>query len=96
MSRVGHARTAAQVFQNRQLLANILRDRHLDWAWQRPAVATYEAPKRAHSSAHIYAVEEAFANFDPDTPAYPKIYKHAARARRSRSPAKRCAEIEHA
>jgi len=41
--------------------------------------------KRAQSSAYIYVVREDFADFDPDTPAYPKIYKRAQgrRARRS-------------
>jgi len=58
----------------------LLCDRHPDWAWQRQAAATYEALKRAQSSAYIYVVREDFADFDPDTPAYPKIYKRAARA----------------
>ncbi len=63
----------------------LLCDRHPDWAWQRQAAATYEALKRAQSSAYIYVVREDFADFDPDTPAYPKIYKRAQgrRARRS-------------
>jgi hypothetical protein len=30
-------------------------------------------PSSAHSSEHIRAVEEAFADFSPDTPAYPRI-----------------------
>jgi hypothetical protein len=70
----------------------LLRDRHPDWAWQRPATVTYEALKRAHSSAHIHAVEETFADFNTDTPAYPKIYKHPARATGAavEMPAKRC------
>ena len=38
-------------------------------------------PARARSSAHVHAVEEDFADFDPNTPAYPKICKYAARTR---------------
>src|ERR1700757_911067 len=55
-------------------------DRHADWAWQGQATATYEALKRAQSFAYTHVVREDLADFDPNTSAYPKIYKCAARA----------------
>jgi len=41
--------------------------------------ATYEALKSARSSVYVHVVQEDFADFDPDTPVYSKIYKRAAR-----------------
>ena len=42
--------------------------------------ATHEALKSARCSVYIHVVQEDSADFEPDTPAYPKIYKHATRA----------------
>ncbi len=43
--------------------------------------ATYQTLKSARSSVYVHVVQEDFADFDPNTPAYPKICKYAARTR---------------
>jgi acetoin utilization deacetylase AcuC-like enzyme len=57
-----------------------LRDRHPDWEWREPETADEAALVRAHSGEHLACIKAAAARFDADTPAYPGIYAHAARA----------------
>jgi acetoin utilization deacetylase AcuC-like enzyme len=57
-----------------------LRDLHPDWEWREPETADEAALLRAHSGEHLACIKAAAARFDADTPAYPGIYAHAARA----------------
>ena len=57
-----------------------LRDRHSDWEWRKPEPASEDALLRAHSREHVAQIRAASYAFDADTPAYPGIYEHAARA----------------
>jgi acetoin utilization deacetylase AcuC-like enzyme len=50
----------------------------IDWA--EPIAVKEESILRAHSKAHLAHVKDPSANFDADTPAYPKIYEHALRS----------------
>jgi acetoin utilization deacetylase AcuC-like enzyme len=58
----------------------LLRGRHPEWVWREPTPASEAALLRAHSQEHIERVRLAEQSFDADTPAYPDIYDHAARA----------------
>ncbi len=51
-----------------------------DWEWRLPNEATETALRRAHLPAQIERVRAARHDFDADTPAYPGIFAHAARA----------------
>lgn len=57
-----------------------LRGAHPDWEWRLPEAANDEQLLRAHSRAHVERVRMARHDFDADTPAYPGIFEHAARA----------------
>ncbi|MBA3543102.1 MAG: histone deacetylase [Chthoniobacterales bacterium] len=57
-----------------------LRAAHADWEWHQPEEAAEEPLLRAHSAAYIARVRTAQHDFDADTPAYPDIFAHAARA----------------
>ena len=58
----------------------VLRSRHVDWEWRTPTAATEEMLLRAHSREHLDRIKAATQDFDADTPTYPGIYEHAARA----------------
>ncbi len=60
--------------------APLLRDRHPDWEWRKPAAATDSQLLRAHSREHVEGVANALEHFDVDTPFYPNIEMHARRA----------------
>jgi acetoin utilization deacetylase AcuC-like enzyme len=60
--------------------ATHLRAGHPDWEWREPNEATEEGLLRAHSAAHVDRIRAATHDFDADTPAYPDIFAHAARA----------------
>lgn len=60
--------------------APLLRDRHPDWAWRKPTVATDAQLLRAHSPGHVEGVANALEHFDLDTPFYPNIEVHARRS----------------
>src|SRR5215472_8715327 len=60
--------------------APLLKDRHPDWAWRKPAAATDAQLLRAHSREHVEGVSNALEHFDPDTPFYPNIEVHARRS----------------
>lgn len=57
-----------------------LRDRHPEWEWRKPKAASDDEFLRAHSREHVEQVRAASHAFDADTPAYPGIYEHGARA----------------
>ena len=60
--------------------APVLNDRHPDWEWRKPTVATDTQLLRAHSREHVEGVSNALEHFDLDTPLYPNIKVHALRS----------------
>lgn len=72
----GHPERPARVLAS----AEHLRKAHPDWEWREPEAATDEALLRAHTPAHVERVRTLRHDFDVDTPAYPGIFGHAARA----------------
>jgi acetoin utilization deacetylase AcuC-like enzyme len=72
----GHPERPARVLES----AQHLRAAHPDWEWREPGEATDEALLRAHAPEHVERVRRARHDFDNDTPAYPGIFGHAARA----------------
>jgi acetoin utilization deacetylase AcuC-like enzyme len=53
---------------------------HPEWDWRKPEPVTEAALLRAHTPQYLERIREAADDFDADTPAYPEIYDHAARA----------------
>ncbi len=60
--------------------APLLKERHANWKWRQPAIATDAQLLRAHSREHVEAVSNALGHFDLDTPFYPNIEVHARRS----------------
>ena len=60
--------------------APLLKDRHPDWEWRKPAAATDAQLLRAHSREHVEGIAKALEHFDLDTPFYPNIEAHARRS----------------
>jgi acetoin utilization deacetylase AcuC-like enzyme len=59
----------------------LLKDRHPEWTWHKPGLVDAATLFRAHSQEHVTRIRNATLDFfDPDTPAYPGIFEHAARA----------------
>ena len=58
----------------------LLKDRHANWEWRQPNVATEATLLRAHSREHIERIKSAAHAFDADTPAYSKIFELASRS----------------
>jgi len=56
-----------------------LLDKHPDWVWMKPQVATEEEIFRAHRPKHLERLRQPL-DFDSDTPYYPGIEEHARRA----------------
>ncbi|MEY2491959.1 MAG: hypothetical protein QOH24_910 [Verrucomicrobiota bacterium] len=56
-----------------------------------PAAASREELQRAHSSEYLDRVSQQRSDFDPDCPAYPHIFEHAARSAGSAIQAARAA-----
>src|SRR5207302_1636332 len=75
-SAAGHPERPARIEQT----VPYLQTRHPDWEWTTPEPATETAIMRAHSRGHLSRIIRATGDFDADTPAYPGIYEHAARA----------------
>src|SRR5215475_7830731 len=75
-SRPGHPERPERIART----APLLKDRHADWKWHQPAMATDEQLLRAHSREHIKRVENPQDDFDADTPVYPNIEVHARRS----------------
>ena len=53
---------------------------HSEWEWRKPQPATETILLRAHTPRHLERIRQAAQDFDADTPAYPGIYDHGARA----------------
>src|SRR5438874_11981418 len=60
--------------------APLLKERHANWKWRQPAIATDAQLLRAHSREHVEAVSNALGHIDLDTPFYPNIEVHARRS----------------
>ncbi|MFL6583459.1 MAG: histone deacetylase family protein [Chthoniobacterales bacterium] len=71
----GHPERPGRITQTLPVL-----QQHRDWQWTKPKAASREMLLRAHAPEHVDAVAAAVADFDTDSPAYPGIYDHAARA----------------
>jgi acetoin utilization deacetylase AcuC-like enzyme len=56
-----------------------LLDKHPDWLWMRPRLATVEEVLRAHRPEHLDRLKQP-VDFDTDTPYYPGVDEHARRA----------------
>jgi acetoin utilization deacetylase AcuC-like enzyme len=72
----GHPERPARVLDT----ARHLQQAHEDWEWRQADAASSELLLLAHSSGHLARIRNASDDFDADTPAYPDIFSHAARA----------------
>lgn len=72
----GHPERPARIIRT----VPLLKERHPEWDWRKPAGATNEQLLRAHSAEHIELIKNPRGDFDADTPAYPKIYDYALRS----------------
>jgi acetoin utilization deacetylase AcuC-like enzyme len=59
---------------------SLLKKKHPDWIWIKPANASREELLRAHSEEYLNRVANQRIDFDSDCPAYPQIFQHAARS----------------
>ncbi len=75
-SRPGHPERPQRITAT----VSLLKERHAGWTWRVPQAATREMLLRAHSAPHVDAIENGRQDFDTDSPAYPDIFAHAARA----------------
>ena len=75
-SRSGHVERPARIARS----VPLLRERHPDWQWRQPALASDAVLLRAHSAEYVDSVRAARVDFDADCPAYPDIFEHSARA----------------
>ncbi len=75
-ARAGHVERPERVAHT----AALLRAGHPNWAWREPQPANEQMLLRAHSAEHLAHIAAAAGDFDPDCPAYPETYAHAARA----------------
>ena len=75
-SRPGHPERPERIART----APLLKERHADWKWRQPAIATNEQLLRAHSREYIKRVVNAQDDFDADTSVYPNIEAHARRS----------------
>ena len=58
----------------------LLQERHPEWRWMPPVVATDEQLLRAHTPEHIRKVASPESDFDSDTPAHHHIDRYARAA----------------
>ena len=58
----------------------LLQERHPEWRWMQPVVATDEQLLRAHTPEHIRKVASPKSDFDSDTPAHHHIDRYARAA----------------
>lgn len=72
----GHPECPARVLKT----AAHLRRTHPDWRWALPKAAPEEAILRAHSAEYLARLKSSTDAFDDDTPHFPDIFAHAARA----------------
>ena len=73
----GHPERPARV---RRTIDHLRAQTELTLSWAKPLPVADELILRAHSPAHLARVKAAAADFDADTPAYPKIFEHAQRS----------------
>ncbi|HKQ40734.1 MAG TPA: histone deacetylase [Verrucomicrobiae bacterium] len=73
----GHPERPARVAKT---LEKLRAQQELKIDWAEPLAVKEESILRAHTKAHLAHVKDPSANFDADTPAYPKIYEHALRS----------------
>src|SRR4029453_7546155 len=71
--------------------APLLKHRHPNWEWRKPAAATDAQLLRAHSREHVEGVASALEHFDLDTPFYPNIGTYARHSAGAAIDAGRCA-----
>jgi acetoin utilization deacetylase AcuC-like enzyme len=58
----------------------LLKQRHPDWEWRNPPLAVDAELLRGHSPEHLTRIATSRYDFDPDTPLYPNIDRHARQA----------------
>jgi acetoin utilization deacetylase AcuC-like enzyme len=73
----GHPERPARVAKT---LEKLRAQEELKITWAEPLPVKEESILRAHTKHHIAHVKDPPADFDGDTPAYPKIYEHALRS----------------
>jgi acetoin utilization deacetylase AcuC-like enzyme len=73
----GHPERPARVAKT---LEKLRAQTELKIDWAEPLPVNEESILRAHAKAHLAHVKDPSADFDGDTPAYPKIYEHALRS----------------
>src|SRR5687768_18420394 len=61
-------------------IENLKSQTELPLKWMDPLPMADEIILRAHSKEHLLQLQEARADFDGDTPAYPNIFDHAQRS----------------
>jgi acetoin utilization deacetylase AcuC-like enzyme len=72
----GHPERPARILRT----VPLLQDRHKNWEWRVPNMASEEALLRAHSREHVDRIKAARSDFDADTPVYENIFDHALRS----------------
>jgi acetoin utilization deacetylase AcuC-like enzyme len=75
-SQAGHPERPQRIAQTVPFLKQV----HPDWEWRKPNPSSREMLLRAHTAEHVGAIVAAEADFDTDSPAYPGVFDHAARA----------------
>jgi acetoin utilization deacetylase AcuC-like enzyme len=75
-SRPGYPERPARIIR----AVPVLKERHPAWEWRKPRLVDAATLLRAHSREHLARIRNATHDFDADTPAYPGIFEHAARA----------------
>jgi acetoin utilization deacetylase AcuC-like enzyme len=71
----GHPEKPARLINTEAYLL----DKHPDWIWVKPRLATVQEVLRAHRAEHLDRLRQPI-DFDADTPYYPAIDEHARRA----------------
>lgn len=75
-ARTGHVERPERIANS----VSLLKERHPKFDWRTPQEATEPMLLRAHSIEHLRGIADAAEDFDPDCPAYPETFAHAARA----------------
>lgn len=75
-SAAGHPERPARITRT----VPVLKEHHPTWTWQKPRGATDSELLRAHSQEHVRRIKNPSGDFDPDTPAYPKIDNFARKS----------------
>lgn len=75
-SRAGHPERPARISRT----IDLLHEHYPGWQWREPVPADETMLHRAHSERHVDAIRRATCDFDADSPCYPEVFDHAARA----------------